>query len=155
VGTPAYKLQSKTRRRACICALPCALWLWTLPPGRGRLWCCHVPHGSGPRLPTQEGSDAAMCHIASDPASLLKRAPVLPRAPRLRTLPPCLEGLRFYHVFHNPQRVVSLKNKERLSCNGLQHCSGVSKTCPCITKAPVRRAGRRCYHTSIPCGHVL
>jgi hypothetical protein len=36
-GTPAYKLQAKIRRRACICTLPCALRLWTPSPCSGGL----------------------------------------------------------------------------------------------------------------------
>jgi hypothetical protein len=73
-------------------------WLWTLPPCSGGLRCCHVPHGSGPWLPTREGSGASTCLVALDPASLLRRAPALPRTPWLWTLPPCSGGLRHHHV---------------------------------------------------------
>jgi hypothetical protein len=61
--------------------------LRTLPPYSGGLWCCHMSRGSGPRLPTREGSGAATCPMTSDPTSLLGRAPVLPRAHGFR---PCL-----------------------------------------------------------------
>jgi hypothetical protein len=84
-----------------------------MPPYRSRLRCFHVPKGSGPHLPTQEGSGAATCHMTPDPASLLGGAPVLPRAPQLRTLRLCSGGLWRYHVSRDPQRVVALKNNER------------------------------------------
>jgi hypothetical protein len=42
-----------------VLALSCALWLWTSPPYQGRLWCCHVSCGSGPRLPIVVGFGAA------------------------------------------------------------------------------------------------
>jgi hypothetical protein len=68
--------------------LPCVTRLQTMPSCSGGLRCCHVPHSSGLRLPAGGGgggggSDSATCHMAPDPASLLGRAPVLPRAPRL------------------------------------------------------------------------
>jgi hypothetical protein len=187
LDTSAYKLQAKTKRRVCIYALPCALCLRTLPPCRGGLQCYHVPHGSGPRLPTQEGYGAATCHTAPDPASLLGKAPVLPCATQLRNPFLCSGGLRCCHVAHNsgpclptqegsgaaacpmtldlasllrgeglrcchmscdPQRVTSLKNKESLSCNGIQQGSHVSKTRLCVTEVPTRRAGRR-YSTTL------
>jgi hypothetical protein len=48
--------------------IPCALRLQTLPP--------------------YLGSSVAMCPTAPNPASQLRRAPVLPRVTRLRILPP-------------------------------------------------------------------
>jgi hypothetical protein len=80
--------------------LPCVPRLWILPPCSGGLQCCHVSCDSGSCLPAREGSDAAMCHAAMDPASLLRRALALPRVPRLRILPPCSGGLRRCHVSH-------------------------------------------------------
>jgi hypothetical protein len=44
--------------------LPCVSRLWILPPCSGGLQCCHVSHGTGPRFPTWEGSDAATCSTA-------------------------------------------------------------------------------------------
>jgi hypothetical protein len=121
--------------------LPHVTRLRTPPPCSGGLWYCHVSHSSGPRLLAREGSSVAMCHdfgpasllrrapvlpraprprtlppsTAPDPASLLRRAPVLPRAPRLRTLPPCSGGLQCCHTFRDSQRAAGLKNKERIS----------------------------------------
>jgi hypothetical protein len=143
---PAALDPASLTRRAPV--LPRATRLRTSPPCSGGLRCCHVPHGSGPRLSAWEGSGAAMCHTAPNPAYLLGRAPVLPRVPRLRILPPCslLEGGWRCHVSHDSQRVADLKNKERLSCNSMQQGSRVSKTCPRVTEAPARRAGRRRYH---------
>jgi hypothetical protein len=53
-----------------------------------------------PYLPAREVSDAAMCLVALDPVSLLRRAPALPRIPCLQILPHCSEGLRHCHVSH-------------------------------------------------------
>jgi hypothetical protein len=76
-GTPAYRLESKTRKTYC-----------------------HMPYSARSCLPAREGSSAAMCPTALGPASLLRRAPTLPHVPRLWILPPCLGRLRRYHVFH-------------------------------------------------------
>jgi hypothetical protein len=65
--------------------LPRAPWLRTLLPYSGGLRRCPVPRGSGPCFPTREGSGAATCPAAPDPASLLGSAPILPRALRLST----------------------------------------------------------------------
>jgi hypothetical protein len=130
-GTPAYRLESKTRKMYChmpyiigschparegtnaaMCpmaldpasllvralVLPRVMWLWILPPYSGGLWCYHVSRGSRSCLPTQEGSSAAMSPMTLDPASLLRRAPVLPHVPRHWTLPPWSGGLRRCHV---------------------------------------------------------
>jgi hypothetical protein len=70
--------------------LPCVTWLRTPPPcseGSGAATC---PTAPDPASLPGEGSGAATCHMAPDPTSLLGRAPMLPHAPRLRTLPPCL-----------------------------------------------------------------
>jgi hypothetical protein len=61
--------------------LPCVPWLWTLPPYSGGFQHCHVSRGFEPSVPTQEGSSAATCPMASDPASLLGWALTLPRVP--------------------------------------------------------------------------
>jgi hypothetical protein len=168
IGYPHIQASSQARRRACIRAMSCATRLRTLPPCSGGLRCCYVSHGSRPRLPARESSGATTCLIAPDPASLWRAEgdPMLPHVTRLRTLPPYLGGLRCYHVphgsetylpareggvrcchiSHDPQRAVCLKNKERLSCNGMQQGSHVSKTHPRVTEVPARHAGRRHYH---------
>jgi hypothetical protein len=64
-------------------ALPRVPRLWILPPCSGGLRHCHVSHGSGSYFPAREGSSAAMCPTAPDPASPLGRAPMLPRVPWL------------------------------------------------------------------------
>jgi hypothetical protein len=72
--------------------VPRAARLWTPPPCSGGFQCCHMSHGFRPRLSAWEGYGAATCHMISDLTSLLRRAPVLPRIPRLWTLPPCSGG---------------------------------------------------------------
>jgi hypothetical protein len=93
-----YSLQDKTRSKTCIHALPRALQLQNLPPYRGGLRCCYVSYDFGPRLPTEVGSGAAMCPMASNPASLSRWVPVLPCALWLWTPSPCRGGLRCCHV---------------------------------------------------------
>jgi hypothetical protein len=98
-GTPAYRLESKTRKmychmpyniRSCLPARE-ASDVATCPAAPdptsllGRLRRCHVSCGSESFLPTQEGSGAAICPVALDPASLLGRAPALPCVSRHRT----------------------------------------------------------------------
>jgi hypothetical protein len=111
-------------------ALPRAPRLRTPHPCSGGLQCCHMSHGSRPRLPAHEDSGATTCRTALDPASLLGRAPVfstchtalgpvsllrrapaLPRVPRLRTLPPCSRGLRRCHMSRDSHEVTCFKNK--------------------------------------------
>jgi hypothetical protein len=112
-------------RRASM--LPRAPQLWTPPLCSGGLRSCHVSHGSGPRLSAREGSGAATWSTAPDPTSLLRGAPTLSRVPR-----------------HSKGRMP--KNKERLSCNGMQQGSRVFKTRSRVTEAPETRAGRQHYH---------
>jgi hypothetical protein len=133
--------------------LPCAPRLWTSPPCSGGLQCCHVSHGYEPRLTARKGSDTATCHMASDLASLLRRAPVLSRVTRLWTPPPCSRGLWFCHMPHGSRPCLltqegssvvtchaTLKNKERLSSPTYAarlacfqymsaHCRDTCKTC--------------------------
>jgi hypothetical protein len=49
-------------------------------------------HGSEPRLSVEEGPDTATCHMAPDPASLLRRAPTLSCARSFRPSLPIEEG---------------------------------------------------------------
>jgi hypothetical protein len=79
-------------------ALPHVPQLQSLPPCLGGLRICHMSHGDKPRLPTREGSGAATCPTALDPAFLLWRAPVLPRAPWVWASPPWSGGLLCCHV---------------------------------------------------------
>jgi hypothetical protein len=37
--------------------------LRTPSPNSGGLWCCHVPHDTGPYLSAREGFDAVMCPV--------------------------------------------------------------------------------------------
>jgi hypothetical protein len=97
-GTPAYRLQVKTRSRACIHTLSCVLQLRTSPPYRCGLWCYHMSCNSGRHLPAVTGSGAAMCHVSLGLSSQPRRAPALLRDPWLRTLSPCWGGLRFCPV---------------------------------------------------------
>jgi hypothetical protein len=75
LDTPAYRLESNTRKTYC-----------------------HMPYNAGCCLPVREGSDTATCHATLDPTSLLGRAPMLPRVPWLWILPPCLGGLWRCHM---------------------------------------------------------
>jgi hypothetical protein len=59
----------------------CVLRLRTSPPCRGRLQCCHVSHGLGPRLLAKVSSGTVTCISAPDPASLPRWASTLPRVP--------------------------------------------------------------------------
>jgi hypothetical protein len=59
--------------------LPRVPRLRILHPYSGGLRRCHVSCSSGSRLPTREGFGAATCPTALNPASLLGRAPALPR----------------------------------------------------------------------------
>jgi hypothetical protein len=143
VGTPAYKLQSKTRRRACICALPCALWLWTLPPGRGGLRHCHVPHASGPCLSAREGSSAATCHMTLDLASLSRQALVLPCAPWLRTPPPYSGGLRCCHVSHSfGPRLPAQEGSGATTCPTAPNPASLLGRAPILSRVPQPSEGR-------------
>jgi hypothetical protein len=95
---PTYRLKSKTKSKTYYHMSP---QLQTLPPCLGGLRRCHVLHGSGPRLLVWEGSGATTCPAALDHASLLRRAPMLPCAPWLWTLPPYLGGFQCCHMPHD------------------------------------------------------
>jgi hypothetical protein len=98
VTCPAAPDPASLLRRAL--ALPRVSRLRTPPPCSGGLWCCHVSHGFRPRLPAREGSCAAMCHMAPDPASLLGglRCCHVPHGSGSRL--PVRRGLRCCHVSH-------------------------------------------------------
>jgi hypothetical protein len=76
MGTPAYKLQVKTRDSACIYALPCVLKHRTKPPRLGGLWRCHVSRDSEPHPSAWEGSDATTCPMTPNLAPPRRWAPV-------------------------------------------------------------------------------
>jgi hypothetical protein len=78
--------------------LSCVSRLRILPPCLGGLWCYHMSCGFESCLPTQEGSGAATRPAALDPASLLGRAPTLPRVPQLWILPPYSGGIWCCHT---------------------------------------------------------
>jgi hypothetical protein len=80
-GTPAYKLQTTVRSKACNNILPRIPQYWAHPPYVGGLLCCHASCSSGSRLPVREGSGTATRPAAPDPASLRGRAPGPPRVP--------------------------------------------------------------------------
>jgi hypothetical protein len=126
--------------------LPCVPRLWTPHLCLGGVRRCHVSQGSEPRTSAKEGSGTARCPKAPDPATLPRRGLVLPRVPRLWTLHLRLGGVRHYHMSHALPRALGHRDKERLSYNGTQQGSRVSKAHPHIAKAPTRRVGRRCYH---------
>jgi hypothetical protein len=96
-------------------ALPHTPQLQISPPCRNGLRCRQVSHGPGPCLPTEEGSDTVACPMVPDLASLPRRAPVLPRVPRLWTLPLSGEGHWRCHASHDFQLAMGLKFNERLS----------------------------------------
>jgi hypothetical protein len=74
----APNLTSLTKR---VPVLPRVPQFQTLPPCRGGHRCYHVSRGSGSLLPTEKGSSVAMCPIALDLASPLRRALMLPPVP--------------------------------------------------------------------------
>jgi hypothetical protein len=47
--------------------------------------CCHVPHSTGTCLSARVGSEATMCPVTPEPASLIRRALVPPCIPSLQT----------------------------------------------------------------------
>jgi hypothetical protein len=81
----------------------------------------------------------ATCPVAPNSASLPRRAPVLPRVPRLRTPPPCSGGLQCYHVSHS--------SGPRLPTEA---ASGAA-TCPRLWIPSPYSGGLRCYHGSRSC----
>jgi hypothetical protein len=125
--------------------LPCVSRLRIPPSCLGGLWRYHMSCGSESCLPTQEGSGAATCPTAPDPASLLMRALVLPHIPWLQILPPYSKGLRRCHM-----------SRGSGSCLPAQVGSGAAM-CPMaldptslLGRAPVLPCVPR-YHTLPPC----
>jgi hypothetical protein len=71
-GTPAYKLQVKTKSETCNHASPRIPQHWVLPPMRGGLRGGHVSSGSRARIPYREGSGVGMYTVALDPLGGLR-----------------------------------------------------------------------------------
>jgi hypothetical protein len=136
--------------------------------GAGRVSThCHVSCSLGSHLPAEVGSGAITCHAALDLVSVLRWAPMLPRVPRLRSLPfwevsssvatcPMALGsaflrgdLRCCHVSHGPRRAVDHRNKERLSCP--KHAA--SLTCFHGTLVRYRSAYKTC--SPLQCGSIV
>jgi hypothetical protein len=106
----------------------------TSPPCLGGLRCYHVPHGSGSRLPTQEGSDAVTCSTAPDPASLLRRASVLPRVLRHWTLPPYSGGLRCCCVPHGSEpRLPAREGFDTVTCPTAPDTASLLRRAPTLS----------------------
>jgi hypothetical protein len=98
LGTLTYKSQVKTSYRVCIHTLSRVLWLQISPPDWGGLQRCHMSYDSGPQLPAEVGSDAAMSPMAPDLASRLRWASALPRIHWLWTSPLGWGELQRYHM---------------------------------------------------------
>jgi hypothetical protein len=96
--------------RAVTC--PTALDLHSCQGGQRR---CHVPYSSEPRFSAEVGSDDATCLVASDHASRLRWALILPRVLRLWTSLPYWGGLRHCHASCGSLWAACLMYKERHS----------------------------------------
>jgi hypothetical protein len=70
----------------------------------------------------------------------------LTRVLRLRTAPCLRGGLRCLHKSHGSPRAVGHRDKERLSCKGVQQGSRVSKTRSRVTEVPARRVEKQHYY---------
>jgi hypothetical protein len=155
-------------------ALPRAPRLRTPHPCSGGLQFSHMSHGSGPRLPAQEGSGATTCRTALDPASLLGRAPVFPHVTRLWVLSPYSGGLRRYHVSHGSGPYLPAPGgSDAVTCpatlmrsHALKINKGLAVTACNKTRVFLRHACTLLRHlqdaradniimTCKPCGHAL
>jgi hypothetical protein len=121
-------------------ALPHVLWLQTSPLTRGELWCCHMSYDSGPRLPDEVGSSAAVCPIALDLTYRLRWTLTLPHILWLRTSPPDWGGLRRCHVSHDSLWATCFKHKESLADLPMQLGTHVPNARAHVFKAPHIRA---------------
>jgi hypothetical protein len=82
-------------------------------------------------------SQVAMCPVAPDLASLLGRAPTLPRVPWLQTPPPFSKGLRCCHVSHSFEpRILAQEGSGAATCSlvldpaSLRGSGSGAATCP-------------------------
>jgi hypothetical protein len=93
------------------------LQYWTLPSSQGGIWCCHVSSGSRSYLPAREGFGVTTCLTASDPASMLGRAPVPPHVQWLQILPPCSRGLWCCRMSHGSgPRLIAREGSSVATC---------------------------------------
>jgi hypothetical protein len=108
-------------------------------------WCdatrYHVSRSSGPCLPALEGSGATMCFVAPDLASLLRRAPVLPRVPWLRTPPLRWGGLQCCHVSHGSEPHLPTKEGSGGAMYPTTLCGPRGSSAKEVAAGPVMRLG--------------
>jgi hypothetical protein len=139
LDTPAYRLESNTRKTYC-----------------------HMPYNAGCCLPVREGSGTATCHVALDPTSLLGRAPMLPHVPRLWILPPCSGGLQRCHMSCcSGSCLPTREGTGAATCPATidpASLLGRAPTLPCVTRLwilPPCSGGLRCCHVSRDSGSCL
>jgi hypothetical protein len=153
-GTPRISLkrrqQPDVRPRAATCltapdpasllrwapALSCVPQLRTPPLCRGELWRWHMPLSSGPASPQE-------------------RAPTVPHASWLRTLPPRGERSDVATCPMTLSGPWTMRIKKVLAILGTQLGSCVLKPRSRVTKPSARRANRRRHHSSqdVRAGH--
>jgi hypothetical protein len=141
----------------CGYGLPHVSWLWTSSSCWDGLWHYHVSLSSRHHLPVGVSSDAAMCPSAPDLTSPQKRAPTLPHASWLWTLPPWGEssGAVMFPMTLNGSWATRIK--KGLAALGLQLGSRDPKARSCITETPAWRADIRCHHSlqDVWAGHYI
>jgi hypothetical protein len=135
--------------------VPCVPQLQTPPPSSGGLRCCHTIRNSGLHHPPREGSGAATCFAAPDPASQLGRAPVLPHGLQLWTPPPSTEGLRCCCVFRNSRPRLPAREGSGAATHSAAPDSAthhrralVLLRVPRLRTPPPSSGGPRCCHIS-------
>jgi hypothetical protein len=119
-----------TSRHRWAPALPCILWLWTSPPGRGGLRCYQISYGSGPHLPVEVGFGAATY-------------PMVPCGPRASGIKKSLAVLLVQLGTHLPNARAQVSNAS----------DRTRKTCGKVVQSmPIRRADRQlqCYYSTAP-----
>jgi hypothetical protein len=84
-----------------------------------------------------------MSPATPNPASLLRLAPALPRAPRLQTPPPCLGGLRCCHLSHDSRPRLPVREGSSVAM------------CPTTPDSASLLERVRCYHVSHISGPCL
>jgi hypothetical protein len=102
-----------------------------------------VSLSSEPRLTVEVSSNAAMCLLAPDPASLQERASAQPRAAWLRTLPPRGESSSVTTCPMTLSRLWATRIKKGLATLG----SRVRKVRSRVIEVHVRHANRQHHHS--------